>query len=100
MSGIRRYSWNGLYGMEELHDGDYVLHSDHEAEVDCLRAEVEGLRKDTERLNYIEKTFSGTNNRERYLPVTMIWGAGAMGRTLRQAVDKYIGREAGEGASA
>jgi len=25
-------------------DGDYVLHSDHEAEVARLRAEVEGLR--------------------------------------------------------
>lgn len=69
-------------------------------EIARLRAEVEGLRKDTERLNYIEKTFSGMTNRERYMPVTMIWGAGAMGRTLRQAVDKYMDREAGEGASA
>lgn len=41
---ITRFSWNGLYGMEELPDGDYVLHSDHEAEVARLRAEVERLR--------------------------------------------------------
>ena len=72
----------------------------HEAEVARLRAEVEGLRKDAERLNYIERTFSGMTNRERYLPVTMIWGAGAMGRTLRQAVDKYMDRESETGASA
>lgn len=121
-----------------------VLHSDHEAEVARLRAEIsalkddpsyetacetirklraelqnaakaaldavalscekereaDALRVDAERLNYIERTFSGMTNRERYLPVTMIWGAVAMGRTLRQAVDKYMDRESETGASA
>lgn len=62
--------------------------------------EADALRVDAERLNYIERTFSGMTNRERYLPVTMIWGAVAMGRTLRQAVDKYMDREYETGASA
>ncbi|WP_447898028.1 hypothetical protein [Stenotrophomonas sepilia] len=44
MSEITRFSWNGLYGMEELPDGDYVLHSEHEAEVARLRAEVEAYK--------------------------------------------------------
>ena len=45
MSGVKRFSWNGLYGMEELADGDYVLHSDHEAEVARLRAELQNAAK-------------------------------------------------------
>ena len=48
---------------------------------------------DSERLDYIERTFSGMTNRERYLPVQMIWGKGAMGRTLREACDKYMARD-------
>lgn len=39
---IKRYD-SGL-GMEERADGQYVLHSDHEAEVARLRAEVEWIR--------------------------------------------------------
>ena len=50
---------------------------------------------DTARLDYIERTFSGMTNRERYLPVQMIWGKGANGRTLREACDKYMARDAG-----
>jgi hypothetical protein len=49
---------------------------------------------DTARLDYIERTFSGMTNRERYLPVQMIWGAGCNGRTLRQSCDKYMARDA------
>lgn len=49
---------------------------------------------DTARLDYIERTFSGMTNRERYLPVQMIWGKGANGRTLREACDKYMKRDA------
>lgn len=49
---------------------------------------------DTARLDYIERTFSGMTNRERYLPVRMIWGTGANGRTLREACDKYMARDA------
>lgn len=49
---------------------------------------------DTARLDFIERTFSGMTNRERYLPVNMIWGAGCNGRTLREACDKYMAKEA------
>lgn len=49
---------------------------------------------DTARLDFIERTFSGMTNRERYLPVQMIWGKGANGRTLREACDKYRKRDA------
>lgn len=52
-----------------------------------------GEAGDSERLDYIERTFSGMTNRERYLPVQMIWGKGAMGRTLREACDKYMARD-------
>lgn len=43
MSGIKRYSWSTDM-MEKWDDGDYVLHSDHEAEVARLRAELEKVR--------------------------------------------------------
>ena len=66
------------------------------AAVNFLRthsAEIAGALRDAERLDYIERTFSGMTNRERYLPVQMIWGKGANGRTLREACDKYMQRE-------
>lgn len=50
------------------------------------------MGEDSARLDYIERTFSGMTNLERYLPVTMIWGTGANGRTLREAIDKYMKR--------
>ncbi|OBU59220.1 hypothetical protein [Stenotrophomonas maltophilia] len=40
MGRIKRYHWNG----DQSRTGELVLHSDHEAEVARLRAEVEGLR--------------------------------------------------------
>jgi hypothetical protein len=52
------------------------------------------MGEDSARLDYIERTFSGMKNRERYLPVTMIWGNGANGRTLREACDKYMAKDA------
>ena len=60
----------------------------------ALLDEVEALTADKERLDYIERTFSGMTNRERYLPVQMIWGKGCNGRTLREACDKYMARDA------
>ena len=54
-----------------------------------LRARLEAMAEDTARLDYIERTFSGMTNRERYLPVVMGWGKGFNGRTLREACDKY-----------
>jgi hypothetical protein len=52
------------------------------------------MGEDSARLDYIERTFSGMTNRERYLPVVMIWGKGANGRTLREACDKYMAKDA------
>ena len=57
-------------------------------------ASLAACRADAERLDYIERTFSGMTNRERYLPVQMIWGKGCNGRTLREACDKYMKRDA------
>ena len=68
------------------------------AERDAARADAERYRQDAERLDYIERTFSGMTNRERYLPVTMGWGKPCMGRTLREACDKYMKRDAARGA--
>lgn len=73
---------------------------------DCIKAQRDELAarhapeasaEDAARLDYIERTFSGMTNRERYLPVQMIWGKGAMGRTLREACDKYMQRDARNG---
>jgi len=61
---------------------------------DELEAYLRELRADAERLDYIERTYSGVTNRERYLPVQMIWGKGCNGRTLREACDKYMARTA------
>jgi hypothetical protein len=65
--------------------------------IDCMTTPPrhpadEGM--DSARLDYIERTFSGMTNRERYLPVQMIWGKGCNGRTLREACDKYMAKEA------
>lgn len=46
MSGIKLWPHGGR---------QYVLHSDHEAEVSRLRAEVEAYRKDAERWRYARK---------------------------------------------
>lgn len=59
----------------------------------AVRSQGDGETGDKERVDYMERTFSGMTNRERYLPVQMIWGKGANGRTLREACDKYMARE-------
>jgi hypothetical protein len=56
----------------------------------ALLAMAADAEADAARLDYIERTFSGMTNRERYLPVQMIWGKGCNGRTLREACDKYM----------
>lgn len=45
------------------------------------------VRKDAERLNWIEKNFCGLSDSERYLPFRLSWGKGN-NRTLREAIDK------------
>jgi len=61
---------------------------------ETAEAALAEARRDAERLDYIERTFSGMTNRERYLPVQMIWSKGSNGRTLREACDKYMKRDA------
>ena len=66
------------------------------AAVNFLRthsAEIAGALRDAERLDYIERTFTGMSNGERYLPRVMGWGKSRNGRTLREACDKYMQRE-------
>lgn len=60
MSGIQRYevfvaaAYGGPYAATKPAEmGDYVLHSDHEAEVARLRAEADSLRKDAERYRWL-----------------------------------------------
>ena len=65
-----------------------------EKRAESAERERDALRKDAERLDYIERTYSGMTNRERYMPVQMIWGKGCNGRTLREACDKYMKRDA------
>lgn len=68
--------------------------------LDLLRDHGPAIRQamiDAERLDFIERNFSGMTNCERYLPVRMIWGKGCNGRTLREACDKYMARATGEG---
>lgn len=59
-----------------------------------LEARIAELEADAERLNYIERTFAGCTMQDRYLPIRMIWGKGCNGRTLREACDKYMKRDA------
>lgn len=56
-------------------------------------AYLERAERDAARLDYIERTFSGMTDQERYLPIRMIWGKGRNGRTLREACDKYMKRD-------
>lgn len=53
MSGINRFGFGGVY----------VLHSDHEAEVARLRAEVEAYRKDADRYRWLRNdAMTGTRH--------------------------------------
>lgn len=92
-----------------LQDGSFIDITRHRAfsevaERDAIIATLNLLRDhgpairqamiDAERLDFIERSFSGMTNCERYLPVRMIWGKGCNGRTLREACDKYMQRDA------
>lgn len=113
--GIQRWHNNQAFGnMFDCVDGDFVLFTDHEQavaeleqrvivaedfcverdrEITRLRAELAAKSKDAERLDYIERKFAAVTTQERYLPLQMIWGKGCNGRTLREAVDKYMARD-------
>ena len=97
-----RYRGKGRFADAEwTYIDDVNLNPDYSrehTEVEPLYAAPAGQAvTDAARLDYIERTFSGMTNRERYLPVQMIWGVGANGRTLREACDKYMAREAQQG---
>lgn len=79
--------------MDRLKDWDEMRQ-----EAERLLARVAELEADAERLDYIERTFAGCTTQERYLPIRMIWGKGCNGRTLREACDKYMARDAARGA--
>lgn len=101
---------NGHYDSIDDADGNVVVHLHrgtvrNESEGGVVRlltalnshpasATSDADKRDAERLDYIERKFSGMTNRERYLPVEMIWGKGCNGRTLREACDKYMDRDA------
>lgn len=82
--------------LEAAADKPYAVMRDIAGLADLLTEAARAIREagsDTERLDYIERKFSGMTNRERYLPVQMIWGKGCNGRTLREACDKYMKRD-------
>ena len=85
-------------------DGPWVQWRDYDnlrQQLAEAQAERDRAVKDSKRLDYIERKFSGMTNRERYLPVQMVWGKGCNGRTLREACDKYMTRrDAAIGATA
>ncbi|WDS36193.1 hypothetical protein [Pseudoxanthomonas sp.] len=74
--------------------GELIYSHTDEAMRAYARAAVEQASEDSARLDWLERTYSGVTNRERYLPVQMIWGKGCNGRSLREAIDKYRARAA------
>ena len=61
MNEIKRWDFDAsIDAMDEFDDGEYVLCSDHEAEVARLRAEVQGLRDGLEAIyQFGSDTLSG-----------------------------------------
>ena len=80
--------------MSRYTKSDYCDNDDREARERILQARIAELEADAERLNYIERTFAGCTTQDRYLPIRMVWGKGCNGRTLREACDKYMARDA------
>lgn len=57
-----------------------------ERERDRLRAEVAELRKDKERLDWLDKNCTRVSDSERYMPRSVYWGGGTH-RDIRAAID-------------
>ena len=90
---LQKYAYRrDAYGIPRIIDA-YEAAS-VEARERILLARIAELEADAERLNYIERTFAGCTTQDRYLPIRMIWGKGCNGRTLREACDKYMKRDA------
>lgn len=92
-------AWSTIAGDDEIVVAQCQFPADANAvaaAINFLRthsAEIAGALRDAERLDYIERTFTGMSNGERYLPRVMGWGKSRNGRTLREACDKYMQRE-------
>lgn len=88
---------DGTRGCRQEHDAGSAYDDALDACADELAALLPAIKaalEDARRLDFIDRTFSGMTNRERYLPVTMGWGRPCNGRTLREACDKYMKRDA------
>jgi hypothetical protein len=58
-------------------------------EISRLRAEIERLRLDKLRLDWLEKTCSGASDSGRYLPFRIYRGGGSHG-DIRRAIDEAM----------
>lgn len=126
MNEIKRIGWHGVHGMQEDADGDYVLHSDHEAEIARLRAEVdvgeknlaaamdqlaesdadnarleaevEAYRKDAERWDWIMSNYYGGDLARTQKIIGQCWTR----EQMETAIDKDLSerKQAAMGASA
>lgn len=78
MSGIKRYD-HVSYGMVSDPNGEYIFHSDHDAEVARLRAEVEGLRVKASRYDWIRRNavLDGANGDQLDSEIDAAMGASA-----------------------
>ena len=61
---------------------------------DRLTIEISGLRKDKERLDWLDVNCTRVADSERYLPTTVYWGKGTH-RDIRAAIDAARAKEGG-----
>lgn len=111
MSGVQRWECrvaindNGRPYVDDIEYavGRYVLHSDHEAEVARLRAEVEAYRKDAERWQFVCEQMEVENDDDEYgfwcSTVTLKSGyiyppPSPYYETVNQAIDAAMGAHA------
>lgn len=99
MSGIKRWYYSELYNEIRQEDhGKYVLHSDHDAEVARLRAEVEKYRADAERWDWIMSNYYGGDLSRTQKIIGQCWTR----EQMEAAIDKDLAehKQAAMGASA
>jgi hypothetical protein len=59
------------------------------SETDNLLIEMEKLKKDSARLDWLERKCSGASDSERYIPFRIYWGGGSHG-DIRRAIDEAM----------
>lgn len=105
MSGIKRFNHDtceypgGIFSeMNREADGDYVLHSDHEADVARLSAEVEAYRKDADRWDWIMSNYYGGDLARTQKIIGQCWTReqmeDAIDKDLAERVDAAMGESA------